>query len=171
MTIISFVVAVVLVGLVAVVWWRVFFGTANAPLPQTTVTVQSSTAPGVNQLSIDGALFNVEIASTTLEQARGLSFRPSLGAQSGMLFLFGTSSMQSFWMKDMHFPLDMIWINGVTVAGFTQNVPAPASGTALWNLSVYHSPASVDKVLEVNAGTVAQYNIKIGDTVNIGPIQ
>jgi uncharacterized membrane protein (UPF0127 family) len=124
------------------------------------------------QLSIDGATFNVEIASTMLEQARGLSFRPSLSAHAGMLFLFGGSgSVQSFWMKDMNFPLDMIWISGNTVAGFAQNVPAPASGAPIWSLPVYTSPDSVDKVLEVNAGTVAKYNIKAGDAVTIGAIK
>jgi uncharacterized membrane protein (UPF0127 family) len=88
-----------------------------------------------------------------------------------MLFLFGAGSVQTFWMFGMNFPLDMIWISGTTVAGFAQDVPAPASGTALWSLPVYTSPANVDKVLEVNAGTVAKYNIKVGDMVTIGPTE
>ena len=185
MTIISAVIALVLVAIVAVVGWRVFFGVANPPLPSVTVSVQPSSAvasitspsastssgPGADQLSIDGATFSVEIASTTLEQTRGLSYRPSLGADNGMLFIFSRGSMQSFWMKDMHFPLDMIWIIGDTVAGFAQNVPAPASGTALWNLPLYTSPDNVDKVLEVNAGTVAKYGIQIGDVMKIGPTE
>jgi uncharacterized membrane protein (UPF0127 family) len=119
------------------------------------------------QLNIDSAIFNVEIASTSLEQTRGLSFRPSLGTNDGMLFIFTTGSVQSFWMKDTNFPLDMVWISGNAVVGFAQNVPAPAPGTALWSLRVYASPGNTDKVLEVNAGTVAKYNIKVGDSVTI----
>jgi len=69
----------------------------------------------------------------------------------------------------MNFPLDMIWISGNTVDGFAQNVPAPAPGAQLWELPIYTSPTNTDKVLEVNAGTVAKYNIKVGDTVTIGP--
>lgn len=57
-----------------------------------------------DQVRINSAVFKVEIASTTVEEARGLSFRPSLGADQGMLFLFSTPSVQSFWMKDMNFP-------------------------------------------------------------------
>ncbi len=120
-----------------------------------------------DQVKIDRAVFNVEIASTTVEEARGLSFRPSLGPDQGMLFLFSTSSVKSFWMKDMNFPLDMIWIGGNTVVGFAQNVQ-PQPGAQLWQLSIYNSPDGTDKVLEVNAGTVAKYGIKVGDAVQIG---
>jgi uncharacterized membrane protein (UPF0127 family) len=85
-----------------------------------------------------------------------------------MFFTFATGSVQSFWMKDMNFPLDMIWISGNTVVGFAQNVSAPAPGMALWKLPIYASPGNTDKVLEVNAGTVAKYNIRVGDAVTIG---
>lgn len=183
-----------LVGLVLIVlafaaWWHFFFGTANPQLPTAAVTVSSTPAsasaaaatstpmgsvtpppgPQLDQVSIDGATITAEIASTTTEQTRGLSYRTSLGANDGMLFVFSTGSVQQFWMIGMNFPLDMIWISGNTVVGFAQNVPAPAPGTAPWNLPLYSSPANTDKVLEVNAGTVAKYGIKVGDTVTIAP--
>ena len=147
-------------------WCRVHRDHASAA--SSTIVSGENPPLAAEQLNIDSATFNVEIASTTLEQTRGLSFRPSLGASDGMLFIFGTGSVQSFWMKDMNFPLDMIWISGNTVAGFAQNVPAPAPGTRSGNLPVYTSPPNTDKVLEVNAGTVAKYNIKAGDAVTIG---
>jgi uncharacterized membrane protein (UPF0127 family) len=152
-------------------------GAASSSASTTTPAVTTPLVDGENpplaeeQLSVDGATFNVEIASNMLEQSRGLSFRPSLAANDGMLFLFGTGSTQTFWMKDMNFALDMIWVSGNTVVGFAQNVPAPAPGTQLWQLAIYSSPSNTDKVLEVNAGTVAQYNIKVGDAVTIGPIK
>lgn len=178
------------------IWWYIYLGQVNPPLQRATVSVQSVSTPGIvasdtvvtstidpadvtganppltaDQLSIDSAVFNVEVASTGVEQARGLSYRSALGDGDGMLFLFGTGSVQTFWMKDMNFPLDMIWISGDTVDGFAQDVPAPAPGTQLWQLPLYASPDNTDKVLEVNAGTVAKYNIKVGDSVIIGPIQ
>jgi len=184
MTTLSIAIALLVFAFIVGVWWYVFFGQANLPLPQTRVSIQSSSSTagtasttvvdGENPtlpeepLGIDAATFNVEVASTAIEQARGLSFRPSLGADDGMLFVFATGSVQTFWMKDMNFPLDMIWISGDTVAGFTTAIPAPASGTPLWELNVYPSPPNVDKVLEVNSGTVAVYNIKVGDIVNLG---
>ena len=169
---------------------HVLLGKANPPLPQTQITIQSSTADtastsvssvqasslvvagenaqlGTTTMKIDGATFTVEIASTTLQKANGLSFRKALDDGQGMLFLFGSGSVQSFWMKDMHFSLDIIWINGTRIVGISHDVPAPASGTALWNLKLYSSPENTDKVLEVPAGTTAKFNIKVGDTVKI----
>jgi len=190
--------AVVVFAVIVAVWWKVFFGTPNPPLPTATVSVASSTASGAasttvasttaaptssidqslvdgenpplptEPFAVDGATFTVELATTTLNQSRGLSYRPSLAANAGMLFIFGSGSVQTFWMQGMNFPLDMIWISGTTVVGVSQNVPAPAPGTQPWELPVYSSPPNTDKVLEVNAGTAAKYNIKTGDTVTIG---
>lgn len=120
------------------------------------------------KLSMDGNTWTVELATTTIQQALGLSGRESLGANDGMLFVFSGPGVQNFWMKDMNFPLDMIWISGNAVAGFAQDA-APQPGDPLWKLKIYASPYNVDKVLEVVAGTVAKYNIKVGDTVTISP--
>jgi uncharacterized membrane protein (UPF0127 family) len=178
--------------------WHFFFGSANPPLPQEQLTIVGSTTPAMQSqsssapissgssaatstivsgengplptehLAIDKATFTVEVASTIMQKANGLSFRPSLAPDTGMLFLFGSSSIQTFWMKDMNFALDMIWIGGDTVLGFAENVPPPAPGTPIWSLRVYSSPDGTDKVLEVNAGTVAKYNIKVGDMIKVG---
>ena len=172
------------------VWWFAFFSKPNPPLPRQQVTIISSSTSAVatttaavsstesaaastnidenptlptEQVTINNAVFDVEIASTMLEQARGLSNRPSLGANDGMLFVFSSGGTQSFWMKDMNFPLDIIWISGTTVVGFSQNDPAEPN-TPNPMSSIVTSPPNTDKVLEVNAGTVAKYNIQVGDS-------
>jgi uncharacterized protein len=134
-------------------WYVFFFHRVNPPLPQNTVTVGDN-------------VFEVEIASTTTEQALGLSGRSGLGDNQGMFFAFNSPGVQNFWMKDMKFSIDIIWIAGNKVAGFAQNA-APQPGVPLWNLKIFTSPNGVDKVLEVNAGTVAKDGIQIGDTVLI----
>ena len=134
-------------------WYFIFISRANPPLPMGTVMIEN-------------ANFTVEIASTMVQQARGLSFRPSLPENHGMLFVFGSSTIQNFWMKDTNFPLDIIWIGGDTVLGFAENTQ-PQPGDPLWKLKVYSSPDGVNRVLEVNAGTVAKYNIKVGDVAHI----
>jgi uncharacterized protein len=204
----------ILIAIGGGIWWYIFFGKSNPPLPQATVTVQSAASNPASStafvvpspssslnptassstsgtafvssrssddtdmnptlpeesLSIDNATFTVEVASTMLQQARGLSNRTSLGANDGMLFVFSSGSTQSFWMKDMNFPLDMIWISGNTVVGFAQNAPAEP-GALNPTSSIVLSPPNTDKVLEVNAGSVAKYNIKVGDTVTIGALE
>jgi uncharacterized membrane protein (UPF0127 family) len=148
-----------LIGIVVVVVALVtaylgIFHKANQPLAK-------------NEVKIGSAVFEAEAATTMTERARGLSFRPSLGENQGMLFLFGKPAAQSFWMKDMNFPIDIIWIGGDAVLGFAQNA-APQPGVPLWGLTLYRSPDGTDKVLEVNAGTVAKDGIKVGDRVQIG---
>jgi uncharacterized membrane protein (UPF0127 family) len=135
--------------------WQVAFSkTPNPPLK-------------TGEISIGSNVFSVELATTTMEQARGLSFRTSLAEGTGMLFTF-SSGVQNFWMKDMNFPIDMIWISGNKVAGFVKDAE-PEPGVPLWKLTIYTSPNNVDKVLEVNAGTVAHDDIQVGNVVTIGP--
>jgi uncharacterized membrane protein (UPF0127 family) len=134
----------------------------------------------------------VELATTVIQQAKGLSGRTGLGENDGMLFLFNRPAIQSFWMKDMNFPIDIIWIgstpsmdstgspqassgqaaltaDGQTgkVLGFEQNAPTPKPGAQLWQLPIYSSPDGVDTVLEVPAGTVAKNGITVGEPVVI----
>ena len=161
--------------------WHFLFGMPNPPLPQGQVSIVSPTASSSSvtdqntsqdQLRLDGATWNIELATTTVAQTRGLSYRTSLDANDGMLFIFSKSSVQNFWMIGMNFPLDIIWIGddgagGSKVLGFAENVPAPSAGTPTWSLPIYSSPAGVNKVLEVNAGSVAKYDMKVGDEVVI----
>lgn len=108
--------------------------------------------------------FRVEIADTPDREARGLSGRASLGEDEGMFFIFAVPGTYGFWMKEMNFPIDIIWIAGGRVAGFVEQAQ-PEPGKPLPELAVYYPPEDVDRVLEVNAGTVARYGIKAGDAV------
>lgn len=129
-------------------------------------SVFSHANPGLrmSRVAVGNIVFSAETATTTLEQARGLSGRAGLGRNEGMLFLFGHPSGQNFWMKDMKFPIDIIWIGGGKVLGFAENA-VPEPGIPLLRLKIYSSPAGVDTVLEVNSGTVLKDNIKVGDAV------
>lgn len=159
---ILFIVGIVLVAIAvaAAVWWYfamsggIFGRACNPPLPRETITVGSTA-------------FDVEMATTMVEQACGLSGREGLNDNQGMLFPFGSGGTQTFWMKDMKFAIDMIWISDGRVVGFAQDAQAPASGTQIWQLQLYSSPPNVDTVLEVNAGTVAHDNIQVGDIVSV----
>ena len=110
--------------------------------------------------------FKIDVADTQLKQAQGLSYRESMAEDRGMLFVFPTEMMQTFWMKDMNFPIDIIWIKGDTVAGFAESA-SPEPGKTLFQLTRYSSPEPVDRVLEVAAGTVARAGIKVGDKLTI----
>jgi len=102
----------------------------------------------------------VEIARTSVEQIRGLSGRPDLKPGNGMLFVYNRSQPVSIWMKDMRFPLDILWIRDGRVVKIEKRAPPLDS----------HGPeriytATADLVLEVPAGFADGERIRLGDTV------
>lgn len=107
-------------------------------------------------------IVSVEIADSQVERVQGLSGHDPLQTNEGMLFLFEKKEVQGFWMKDMLFPIDIIWIDGTTVVGFQQNAP-PENPVK----TIYYSSAPVDGVLEVQAGFVAQNEVRVGDLLDV----
>jgi hypothetical protein len=83
-----------------------------------------------------------------------------------MYFIFDKPGNYGFWMKDMKFPIDIIWISGDEVVGIDENAE-PEPGEPLSDLKIYYPPREIDRVLEVNAGAAEKYNLKVGDTVTV----
>lgn len=104
----------------------------------------------------------VDLAVTRAEKEQGLGGRTTLGQNAGMLFVYDHKELFEFWMRGMLFPLDFIWIDGERVADITLNVPHPEAGE---QPVVVKPKVAVDKILELNAGTVGRLGIAIGDTV------
>ena len=120
---------------------------------------------------IGEARFDVEIAATSEEQRRGLSGRESLPDLSGMLFVFESTKIPSFWMKDMRIPLDFVWIGEeCSVMDLHTDVPPPAQGNSSGSLPTYRPSTPVKYVLEINAGKVEQLGIEVGDHVSFHEI-
>lgn len=115
-----------------------------------------------NFVTIRGQKFIVEIARTSEEQSRGLSGHAPLAPDEGMLFPFPPGSTPGFWMKDMLFPIDIVWIADGRVVGFVEHA-APDDRP---NRMTYYPPQPVTEVLEVAAGTVGRLGIQIGDGVS-----
>lgn len=112
-------------------------------------------------LTIRDVTITIERADTPAARARGLSGRAGLAENTGMLFVLEASKRHSFWMKDMNFPIDIIWIDEHhTVVDITREAK-PASFPDSFAPAV---PARY--VLEVNAGFADHHRIKIGDTIS-----
>jgi uncharacterized protein len=120
--------------------------------PSSTVTINEQT-------------FNVEVADTPESQQTGLSNRESLPEDQGLLFVFETKGFHTFWMKNMAFPIDIIFINDETVVSVVKNAEVPESPDA--ELQLYRPTEPINKVLEINAGLADEYDIKEGDKVEI----
>lgn len=104
--------------------------------------------------------FQVELADTAEEQAKGLMFRDSLDPSGGMLFVFPQPQPVAFWMKNTFIPLDMIFIDerkrivGITKMAEPQSLDARAS------------PVPVVAVLEILGGRSDELGIRVGDAVD-----
>jgi uncharacterized membrane protein (UPF0127 family) len=110
-----------------------------------------------------GSLFvSVVVSPSALE--RGLSGRSEVPMQ-GMLFVLPEKSIPNFWMKDMLFDLDLVWIDNTTVVDITKNAPAPDKQTPLDELPRYSPTKPATLVLEIPAGQSEQLGLKIGDTI------
>lgn len=103
--------------------------------------------------------FNVEIADTVDERAKGLMYREHLGANEGMLFLYPVARPISFWMKNTPLPLDMLFID---VDGKVINI---AGMTKPFDTSPISSEGSAIAVLEILGGAAEQLGIQPGDRV------
>lgn len=109
--------------------------------------------------------FSLEVADTYKERQIGLSDKKSLGDRKGMIFLFDEPTIPAFWMKDMDFPIDIIFLNGNRVVSVFRNVPAPENKEE--RLPTYQPASPIDRVIEVKAGTAEKYSIDPGDELTV----
>jgi uncharacterized protein len=147
----------------------VLFLAISCNLKQTTnITTEPRTVPPYDQkLMVGNKILYVEVVATKEKLVLGLSGREKLLESNGMLFNFNSKIKPAFWMKDMKFNLDIIWIRNKKIIGFTENIPTPNSDTKLEELPTYPAPAIIDQVLEIPAGWVNENQIKIGDEITL----
>jgi uncharacterized protein len=101
----------------------------------------------------------VELARTDAQRERGLMNRERLEPDAGMLFLFDSSAVHAFWMKNTLIPLDMIFIDD---SGRIVGIVERAEPLTLVNRDV-GVPSRY--VLEVNGGWAAAHGVAPGDRV------
>lgn len=107
-----------------------------------------------------GTVINVVIADTPALREKGLSKREILRDDEGMLFVFDTLDRHKIWMKDMYFPIDIIWLD----ENFKIiDIYKGASISTYPNTFQPQSDAGF--VIEVNSGFVSRNNIQVGNVV------
>lgn len=112
---------------------------------------------------VNNVCINVEIADTMEERTMGLMFRENMGENEGMLFVFESQEAQGFWMKNMKFALDIIWISAdKRIIDIAENIQPCGSQ----DCESYTSKEKIKYAIEVNAGFVKKNNIKKWQEVN-----
>ncbi len=117
-------------------------------------------------VQLDGKRYQVEVADTEEERARGLMFRDAMAADHGMLFIHDSEAPQAYWMKNTRIPLDILYFDDhLLLVSAQRNVPACSLGDAC---PIYPSTGPARYVLELNAGQAATLGLKPGDRLELG---
>ena len=162
----------VIVTLIVLIWLVVdISGSVKTPLNQTETPAQSASTtsmmsvrpapvtppPSMRILQTPAGPLKVEVADTEATREQGLSGHAPLSKDSGMLFVFPNAGVYGFWMKDMGFPLDMVWIGAdLKVSGVAPGV-TPQSFP-----EIFYPPTDVLYVLEIPAGSAADHRLATG---------
>jgi len=124
-------------------------------------TLQKGSGLKTETLKLSGKDIKVEVADTEAARELGLGGRTSLEPDKGMLFVFDHPDKYGFWMKDMKFPIDILWLDEEKVIWIESNVSPNTFPQILYP----DSPAKY--VLEVPAGYSYESNINIDDSFSL----
>ena len=140
---------------------------AVTPTPALTIA-RAQPLPGQVLIEVGGGSFVADVADTPEARRQGLSARPSLRDDHSMWFDLGEERVATFVMREMRFPLDIVWVDAVfRVRHVSADAPAPTLGTVDEALVRYSPPVPVRYVLEINAGLAAAHGISDGDLVRL----
>lgn len=136
-----------------VILWAV-----RTDLPNSTTASKGSSCTG---LMLKDLCFQVDRADTEVRRQMGLSRRDNLPQDHAMVFTFDSSSRQCMWMRDMKFPIDIIWLDEKKKVLKIENNVAPET---------YPTTFCADGskyVIEINAGLAKSLDLSLGDTVQL----
>lgn len=108
-----------------------------------------------NVIKINNNEIKLEIAKNIEQRKRGLGGREELCSNCGMLFEFPEKGRYAFWMKDMKFPLDIVWISDGRIVHLEKNVKSDLKGTL-------DPEVQADRILEINAGKSDELGLNVG---------
>ena len=158
-----FILIVVTVGIVALM--RRYHAADTAPPTSGEASfVQHNLAnAGLSEKNIivGGHMIQVEIAQKQEEKQTGLSHRTALPEGRGMLFVFKNEEKHGIWMKDMHFAIDIVWINAQHKIVHIEHAVSPETYPAS-----FHPALPAQYVLEIPAGYAGKKGITVGEIIS-----
>lgn len=136
----------IVLGVLAYAGWQAFIYISDHQQPRVPLTVGD-------------AVFSVRVVNTPETRQKGLSGSQPLPKNEGMLFVFDSSDMWSIWMKDMTYPLDIIWLDDSKRIVYMVKSADPSS----YPYTTFKPTKPARYVLEVPAGTINNKNIKLNN--------
>jgi uncharacterized membrane protein (UPF0127 family) len=119
-------------------------------------------------VTVNGVHLVADIASTGEQRSRGLAVKDSLAENESMLFYFPKANEYSFWMKDMKFPIDIIWLDTDRNVFHIEHSLEPCGPD---ECPLYKPDGKAQYVLETVAGFSQKYNVTENTVVEFDPSQ
>lgn len=120
--------------------------------------IRNGESVGTPYIKIAGVTLKIELAETPEAKQQGLSGRNGLAENTGMLFLFEEPGAYGFWMKDMNFAIDIIWLGEDGEVIYIKKDARPESFP-----ETFGPERDAKYVLEVVSGFSDKNNLKVGD--------
>jgi uncharacterized membrane protein (UPF0127 family) len=111
----------------------------------------------------DGSAVTAELAVTDEQRQQGLMFREKISEDQGMLFLFEEEAIHAFWMKNMKFPIDILWLDGQKKIVHIESSVPPCTADPCPSY-IPQAPASY--VLELKAGAAQKHGLRLYDRLD-----
>lgn len=144
-------------------------------------------------VKINDNVLNLRLADTDDHQYEGWGNKKDMGKYDGMAFVFLNSGQHTMVMRDMNFPLDIVWLKDLSdnsvacslnsfsirhlITGIKHGCvlevvdiapkAAPQSGSNIADLVPYIARGASTMVFELPSGWADIHNLKVGDKVYI----
>jgi uncharacterized protein len=111
---------------------------------------------------LGGEAFDVMVARTEAEQSLGLSGLAGLKPNEAMIFPYASDDNYGFWMKDMLFSIDIVWLDKNSKIVWIERGVSPDTYP-----NIYFPRVPARSVLELSAGTIARLGVAVGSVLEI----
>lgn len=129
----------------------------SAPLTDPALGATSPQGPTI-PLAIGHRVFQVEVADTEAERARGLMYRDGLAPDHGMVFVYPDERERGFWMKNTRIPLAIAFVDAQgQIVHIAEMLPYDERTTPSRKPAMY--------AVEMSSGWFTQQGVSTGDRI------
>lgn len=123
--------------------------------------------PATQRVEINGRVFDLELAADRASRVRGLSDRPSIPENGGMLFVFPDAGVRHFVMRRCLVPIDIVFLSPTGRIVAMHEMQVEPYETPEDKLRRYSSHWPAQFAIEVKAGTIDELGLRKGQTIEL----
>ena len=135
---------------------------------------RSQSIPGTEQVVIAGEQFQLEVAQDEVTRTKGMMGRTEIASDGGMLFIFPTSQLRSFWMGNCVVDIDIMFLDryGRVTAIHTMKTEDPRKDDETEvaykaRMPGYSSVYATQFAIELHAGSIQRLGVDVDDKIEL----